>query len=194
MGMREGFRRVTPSCLRGGVAIGRSPSTRCRSLRIAGADTRPPVQGGLASPGPRSHGVSSRFHGEGPYMAWVGIVVIVALLQYFGFGLAVARARGRYQCPAPATSGHEMFERYYRVQMNTLEQLVLFLPATVLFAWVFDPRWAAALGVVWIVGRLLYFRSYVRDPRSRALGFALTALPSLGMLGAALVGLVLQLW
>src|SRR5690606_31945589 len=84
-----------------------------------------PVQGGLASPGPRSHGVSSRFHGEGPYMAWVGIVVIVALLQYFGFGLAVARARGRYQCPAPATTGHEMFERYYRVQMNTLEQLVL---------------------------------------------------------------------
>jgi len=127
-------------------------------------------------------------------MAWVGIVVIVSLLQYFGFGLAVARARGRYQCPAPATTGHEMFERYYRVQMNTLEQLVLFLPATVLFAWVFDPRWAAALGVVWIVGRLLYFRSYVRDPRSRALGFALTALPSLGMLGAALVGLVLQLW
>lgn len=127
-------------------------------------------------------------------MAWVGIVVIVALLQYFGFGLAVARARGRYQCPAPATTGHEMFERYYRVQMNTLEQLMLFLPATMLFSWVFDPRWAAALGVVWIVGRLLYFRSYVRDPRSRALGFALTALPSLGMLGAALVGLVLQLW
>lgn len=125
-------------------------------------------------------------------MAWVGIVIIIALLEFFYFGLEVARARGRYNCPAPATSGNEMFERHYRVQMNTLEQLVIFIPAMVLFAWVIDPRWAAALGVVWIVGRLIYFRSYVRDPRSRAVGFALTALPSLGMLCAALVALVIE--
>jgi uncharacterized MAPEG superfamily protein len=125
-------------------------------------------------------------------MAWVGIVVIVALFQFFGFGFAVARARGRYQCPAPATTGHEIFERYYRVQMNTLEQLVIFIPAIVLFAWLYDPRWAAGLGVIWIIGRLVYFRSYVRDPRTRALGFALTSLPSLGMLAAALVGFIIQ--
>jgi uncharacterized MAPEG superfamily protein len=126
-------------------------------------------------------------------MAWVGIVIIIALYEFFAFGFAVARARGRYNCPAPATTGNEMFERYYRVQMNTLEQIVLFIPAILLFAWVFDPRWAAAIGVVWIMGRLVYFRSYVRDPRSRALGFAMTALPTLGMLGAVLVGLVTQL-
>lgn len=125
-------------------------------------------------------------------MTWVGIVVIVALLQFFAFGFAVARARGRYNCPAPATTGHEIFERYYRVQMNTLEQLVIFLPAIYLFARTWDPRWAAALGVVWILGRLIYFRSYVREPRSRALGFAMTALPSLVLLVGALAGLVIQ--
>jgi glutathione S-transferase len=125
-------------------------------------------------------------------MAWVGIVIIIALFGFFYFGLEVARARGRYNCPAPATSGNEMFERYYRVQMNTLEQLVIFVPAVVLFALVFDPSWAAAAGAVWIIGRLVYFRSYVRDPRSRAVGFAMTALPSLGMLAAALVALVVE--
>lgn len=126
-------------------------------------------------------------------MAWVGIVVILALFEYFAFGLAVALARGRYKCPAPATTGNEIFERYYRVQMNTLEQLVIFIPAIVLFAWLYDPHWAAAIGMIWIIGRLVYFRSYVRDPRTRALGFALTSLPSLGMLAAALLGFILQL-
>lgn len=126
-------------------------------------------------------------------MAWTGIIIIIALFEFFAFGFAVARARIRYNCPAPATTGNEMFERYYRVQMNTLEQLVVFIPATVLFAWVFDPRWAAALGTVWIIGRLVYFRSYVRDPRSRALGFALTAIPSLSMLAMALARLAWQL-
>lgn len=125
-------------------------------------------------------------------MAWVGIVISIALFEYFFFGFAVARARGRYNCPAPATMGNPMFERYYRVQMNTLEQIVIFIPALLLFAWRFDPRWAAALGAVWIIGRLVYFLTYVREPRSRALGFALTALPSLGMLAASLLSLVIE--
>lgn len=125
-------------------------------------------------------------------MAWVGIVISIALFEYFFFGFAVARARGRYNCPAPATTGNPMFERYYRVQMNTLEQIVIFIPALLLFAWRFDPCWAAALGAVWIIGRLVYFLTYVREPRSRALGFALTALPSLGMLAASLLSLVIE--
>lgn len=115
-------------------------------------------------------------------MAWVLIVIVLALLQYLFFGIMVGRARGQYQVSAPAVTGHPVFERYFRVQQNTLEQLVLFLPAVWLFAQFRDPEWAAALGVVYLVGRQIYFFSYVKEPRSRGLGFALTSLPVMVML------------
>ena len=89
-------------------------------------------------------------------MTYVEIVLALALLQFMVFGIAVGRARGKYQFPAPATTGNEMFERYFRVQMNTLEQLVVFIPAIVLFAHLVDPRWAAGLGAVYLIGRTLY--------------------------------------
>jgi hypothetical protein len=114
-------------------------------------------------------------------MPFVAIVTVLALLQFFWLGLLVGRARTRYGIAAPATSGNEVFERHFRVHMNTLEQLVLFLPALWVFASYISPLWAAALGVVFILGRAIYATSYVRDPKSRALGFALTALPTLAM-------------
>jgi glutathione S-transferase len=119
-------------------------------------------------------------------MAWVLIVIVLALVQFYGFGIAVGRARARYGVTAPATSGHPEFERYFRVQMNTMEQLVVFLPAIWLFAQFLDPLWAAGLGAVYLIGRQIYFMSYVKDPKSRALGFALTSLPILIMLGGVL--------
>lgn len=119
-------------------------------------------------------------------MAWVLIVIVLALLQFQAFGFAVAKARGRYGVSAPATTGHPEFERYFRVQMNTLEQLILFLPAIWLFAQFVDPHWAAALGAVYLIGRLIYFASYVKDPKTRSLGFGLTALPTLIMLAGVL--------
>ena len=121
-------------------------------------------------------------------MAYVQIVLALALLQFIYFGLAVGRARGIYKCPAPATTGNEMFERYFRVQMNTLEQLVVFIPAIFLFAMKVDPRWAAALGAVYLVGRVLYFTSYVRDPAKRGPGFGLTFLPNLVLVVGGLIG------
>jgi glutathione S-transferase len=90
---------------------------------------------------------------KGYCMAWVLIVMVLALLQFYGFGIAVGRARVRHGVAAPATTGHPVFERYFRVQMNTLEQLVAFLPAIWLFAQFYDPRWAAALGAVYLTGR-----------------------------------------
>ena len=91
----------------------------------------------------------------------------------------VGRARGQIRHRGAGDDAATNFERYFRVQMNTLEQLVMFLPALWIFAHFVSPLWAAALGVVFIVGRAIYASAYVRDPKSRSLGFALTALPTL---------------
>lgn len=115
-------------------------------------------------------------------MPFVAIVTVLALLQFFWLGIQVGTARGRYGVAAPATTGNEIFERHFRVQMNTLEQLVLFLPALWIFAAYISPLWAAALGVVFVLGRAIYAVSYVRNPKSRSLGFGLTAFPTLAML------------
>lgn len=119
-------------------------------------------------------------------MTWVEIITVAALLQYLLFGWAVGRARIRHGVSAPATTGHPVFERYFRVHQNTLEQLVVFLPALWLFALRVDPQWAAGLGFIYLGGRLLYFFSYTREPRTRALGFAMSGLPSLVMLAGVL--------
>jgi hypothetical protein len=119
---------------------------------------------------------------QGKLVPYVAVVTVVALFEFFVFGLQVGRARTKYGVHAPATSGHEIFDRRFRVQMNTLEQLVLFLPTLWIFARFISPIWAAGFGAVFIVGRAIYAASYVRDPKSRALGFALTALPTLIMM------------
>lgn len=126
-------------------------------------------------------------------MELVAIVVIVALIQYAIFGALVGKARGTYSVEAPAVSGHPVFERYYRVQMNTLESLMLFIPAIFLFATYVSAQFAAILGIVFIIGRYLFFRAYIKEPKSRGLGFMLTMLPSaimaLGTLGVLVMGL-----
>lgn len=119
-------------------------------------------------------------------MDLVIIVVVLALFQYVGFSFMVGMKRGKYNVEAPAVSGDPMWERYYRVQMNTLEQLAVFLPAIFLYSHLGNPTVAAGLGAVYIIGRFIYLRSYVADPGSRAIGFMLTFLPSVYMLGASL--------
>jgi uncharacterized MAPEG superfamily protein len=126
-------------------------------------------------------------------MAYVLLVIVLALLQFVVFGGLVGRARGKYGVQAPAVHGHEIFERYFRVHMNTLEQLVVFLPAIWLFAQFVSPHWAAGLGGVYLVGRTLYLLSYVKNPKSRGLGFALSSMPSLVMLVGVLIEAVRML-
>ena len=121
-------------------------------------------------------------------MAWVDVVLAAVLLEYLFFIGLVGRARGRYGIEAPATSGHPVFERWLRVQGNTLELLVVFVPALWLAARYWNPLYAAALGALFFVGRALYAISYVRDPKTRGLGFVLSLLPTAVLVLAALVG------
>ena len=126
-------------------------------------------------------------------MTYTGIVILVALAQYVGFMLAVGRARGTYSIEAPSVTGNEIFERYYRVQQNTVEQLVIFLPAMIAFAYFVGDAWAAIVGVVFVVGRLVYFRAYVADPTRRGPGMLLTFIPNVVLVAGGLVGAALGL-
>jgi uncharacterized MAPEG superfamily protein len=123
-------------------------------------------------------------------MEIVAVVIALALLEFVVFGMLVGRARGRYGVKAPAVSGHEIFDRYFRVHYNTMEMLVTFVPSIWLFGLYVSPQWGAALGVVYLVGRIVYLRSYVADPSKRDIGFGLSALPIVVLLLGALWGAV----
>jgi len=126
-------------------------------------------------------------------MAMVHVVIALALLEFFAFGALVGRARIRYGVEAPAVTGHPVFERYYRVHYNTMEQLACFVPGMLLFGHYASSRGAAILGVVFIIGRIVYLRGYVSEPRKRAAGFGLSALPVVVLLAGGLWGALVQL-
>ncbi len=118
----------------------------------------------------------------------VAVVTALALIEYFVFTALVGRARARAGLKAPATTGDPQFERYYRVQHNTLEQLAIFIPSLWMFGYYVDARIGAALGLVFIVGRVIYLRGYVADPAARGPGFVVGAIASMALLIGALGG------
>jgi len=113
-----------------------------------------------------------------PYSA---LATLLALAVFFWTTALVSRARTRHGVAAPACSGNEEFERVFRVQMNTLEQLVLMLPALWLCAVWVGELYAGLGGLVWSVGRILYVVTYIKNPKSRAAGFTLTITPTIIM-------------
>jgi uncharacterized MAPEG superfamily protein len=125
-------------------------------------------------------------------MAWIDLVAVLAVLQFIFFGVLVGSARSKYGVHAPALTGHPQFERMYRVQMNTLELLVALLPALYIAARYWSPSLVALGGAIYLVGRMVYWRAYIKEPAKRALGFGLSAFPILAMLGASLLGMVLK--
>ena len=116
-------------------------------------------------------------------MAYIVIIAMLALLQFLYFSLQVGRARGRCGVAAPATTGNEEFDRYFRV---------VFLPALVAAAMFGNAFFAAPVGLLFVIGRGLYARAYVRDPGSRTLGFLLGFVANLALIGAALWGAIEQ--
>jgi glutathione S-transferase len=125
-------------------------------------------------------------------MAYVDIVTALALLQFIVFGYKVGRARGLYAVKAPAVTGNELFERHFRVQQNTLELLIIFVPGIYLFSRYFSPLVAAGIGVIYLVGRELYAAGYVKEPSKRSAGYGLSFLPTVVLLVGGLIGAVHQ--
>jgi glutathione S-transferase len=123
-------------------------------------------------------------------MEYATLIVILALVQYTGFTFRVGLARGKYNVNAPACRGDENFERLFRVQQNTMEQLIVFIPAAYAFAYYMSPFWVLAPGFAFILGRLLYSSEYTKDPKTRTPGMGLTLAANAVLLVGALIGLL----
>src|SRR5215469_16182085 len=115
---------------------------------------------------------------------------MLALLVYVWNFMGAGQARGKHQIVAPATTGHPEFERKLRIQQNMLEQLMVFLPSLWIFCLTVQPLVGAALGLIFVIGRVIYSVAYAADPAKRSLGFGLGALPTIILLLGGLVGVI----
>ena len=121
-------------------------------------------------------------------MAFVTVIVMLALVEYIYFGVAVGRARVRHGVDAPGVTGDENFERFFRAHQNTLEQLVPFVPAIYAAAYYANELAAVALGVVFLISRAMYFRTYIADPAKRGPGMLGSMASTVLLIAMALVG------
>ena len=123
----------------------------------------------------------------------IGLVTVATVLLLAAMSIVVGRARGRYGVRAPATTGHERFERVFRAQANTNEAALMMLPALWTAGMFADPVWAAALGALWLVARILYAVTYADPAKNRTIGFAVSSLATLALVALALWGIVAHL-
>ena len=127
-------------------------------------------------------------------MELIALVTVLIVAEYFYLAVLVGKSRGKYGIAAPSVHGDERFERVFRVQQNTLEQLIVFLPALWIFGYYVHAPSGALLGVVFLIGRIMYARGYIEDPGKRAPGFVIGVLAQLMLLIGALVGVGLKLF
>jgi uncharacterized membrane protein YecN with MAPEG domain len=122
------------------------------------------------------------------------VVTLLTLLLMFATVWMVGRARERYGIKAPSISGDPAFERAWRVQMNTLENAVMFIPALWLASQYVDPLWAGIAGLVWLAGRVWYALAYLRDPTRRGPGYivSMIAWAALVLIAAGGIGMAIM--
>jgi glutathione S-transferase len=132
-------------------------------------------------------------HGRSAMTKLTALVTLLALLLYFWMGLRVGQARRKFGVKPPATTGNPDFERVFRVQMNTLEWMPIFLPALWLAAVYVSDIGAALVGLVWIVGRVIYMLGYGEAAEKRHLGFSVQVIAAGVLWLAALIGVVMSL-
>ncbi len=121
---------------------------------------------------------------------YTALVTILAIAINLFFMFRTGLARGKFKVNAPKIAGNDTWERYFRVHANTVEQMVMFVPALWLAAVYSTDEWAAGIGAVWLVGRLVYSYLYISNPKGRAPGMLLTILPTVILAGIALFHLV----
>ena len=126
-------------------------------------------------------------------MEYVAIVTTLALVQAFYFGVKVGLQREAHGIVAPAISGHPDFDRAFRVQQNTIEQLIVVVPSLWIFATYWSPGIAAGLGLIFVIGRQIYSSAYMGDPSKRTIGFGIGALATVILLIGSLVGAIMNL-
>jgi glutathione S-transferase len=124
---------------------------------------------------------------------FTALVTCLAVMVYFASSILVSRARVKFDVKLPAISGNPDFERVFRAQMNTLEWLPIFLPSLWLFAIYIGDAGAAALGAIWVVGRILYVLGYAKAVAKRGPGFAIQTLATIALWLGALGAIVWQL-
>lgn len=123
-------------------------------------------------------------------MEYVYLVIVLALLEYIVLTALVGRARGKFGIKAPACAGHPEFERTFRVQQNTLEGLVVFLPGLWLFGTFVNAPIAAAIGAVGIIGRAIYAQAYIAAAEKRGPGAAICGFANIALVMGSLVGVI----
>lgn len=123
-------------------------------------------------------------------MEYVYLVIVLSLIEFVIFGILVARAREKYGVKAPAITGNEIFERTFRVHQNTLEGLIVFLPALWIFATFVSSMIAAAIGALWIIGRAIYANGYIAAAEKRGPGAAICGLSNVVLLLGSAYGLI----
>jgi len=125
-------------------------------------------------------------------MEYTLIIILIALLQFIVFTAKAGFTRNKYSVGAPKTTGHEDWERIYRVQQNTMEQLVIFIPAMYTFTLYVSDRWVILPGVLFVIGRQVYSYLYEKDPATRGPGVALSFFSNIALVVGSLIGIILS--